>query len=280
MNPLIINATDHGIFLGSMMQTHDLVFLLPKPNCDKILQMARLYYNAHASSYDTLDNQLERRHLTHIAIDRFIAAELQEMKRASLSVLSCACGTGRRELFIQEQMQSEVRIDGVDISEEMCRVASKKGVRAHCSTLHTMREVVIGPYDSVLYLDSFGALSSRSERLLVLREIAGLLRVGGTLYFDVPNFDDNYEWGPAVRESHKLFGLGAFGYEPGDFFFCRREEPNPCFWHYSTSMEVECLLSDAGLTVDTIRYIGYAHRSGELVGRNEGMIFVKAFKTN
>lgn len=276
-NVTFVRAADHGILLGGdMTQTHELVLALPKPPPDEIRSLATRYYDAHAASYDSFDREVGRRNVTHRFIDTLIAGELRD--KAVGHLLSFSCGTGRREAGIRSESGLGFEVTGVDLSPGMCDIARRNGLGMICGASHLPLDLPPASFDATIYLDSFGAIPCSSERRDALRNIARLLRPGAPLYLDVSNLADRFEWGPTVARAYEVLGLSLHGYDRGDFFFRKEGIEVPCFWHYFTATEISRLLTDEGLVVEWIRYVGYAHRSGEYVARDEGMMFVKAVR--
>lgn len=102
-------------------------------------------------------------------------------------VLDLACGAGRHARYLGQKWWTS----GVDLSEVMLRIARRNGtparlVRADIRAL-PYRE---SSFDLVVNLfTSFGYFDTDAEHDLVVRDLAGLITVGGTFVIDYLNAD-------------------------------------------------------------------------------------------
>ncbi len=136
---------------------------------------------------------------------KYIASFLPQ---GEASVAECACGTGEITLRLKRM---GYRVTGIDISEEMLRVASEKAraaglkipfVRQDMCTLslHKRMDAVVCACDGVNYLNSMDAV----RRFFKSTSLS--LNDGGVLLFD-------------ISSQHKLsrtLGCNSLGYDDGE----------------------------------------------------------------
>lgn len=164
-------------------------------------------------------------------------------------LLDLGCGTGRVLVPLAQRGQ---RVLGVDLSEEMLKVAGEKAAAAGVGVSLLKANIVeLGcladaSFDYVLCLFStLGMVAGAEHRLRVVAHVARLLRPGGTFVLHVHNRWYN-AWDRAGRRwllrdlARSLRGRP----DAGD----RSEIGGPTLHHF-TRREAEKLLTDAGFTL-------------------------------
>lgn len=257
-----------------MAETHEIVLLDKKPGDAEISAAVARHFEAEAAAYDALDAGSRKRSEYVDAVDRLVVAGLGS--RAPLSsLLSIACGTGRREASIRAALGRRFEIVGVDGSASMCGLAETAGL-ATIRSPWLDADLGARRFDAALYLHSFGLAPSRAQRVRELRKIAALLRPGAPLYLDVLNVADRDEWGPEISALFAERRLDRRGYEPGDVFYRRIGGTTVSFFHYFGLEEISGLLTEAGFLPTRPAFVGYGKRPGQLVGPEEGAIVMAA----
>jgi len=260
-------------------RTHRIVPVIPKPKSELIQEMLGAYYSEQASVYDMFDLQDSSRKNFVERIDELIAFEWKNVIQPE-KVLMIACGTGRRAEQIRAMSGIDPEITGVDMSEEMCKIARTRKVDAIASNWENV-DVTDDHYDTATFLYAFGHVPNNAARQEALKKIHNKLKPDGALFFDVFNAMDINEWGPNALENYFRNHLYEFGYERGDVFYKKVGGNALAYLHYFYQDEIHKLLNEAGFRVEYIKHIGYVHRSGELLGSaNEGSLFIKAIKQN
>lgn len=256
--------------------SHRIYPIIPKPEQDQIKEMIGAYYEEQAENYDHFDTRHVSRQKYNEKINSLITESLEKQDNTE-QMLVLACGTGRRALGIREKSGQNYQITGVDLSEKMCQISSERGIRAvNSDWLHA--EVESKFYDSATFLYAFGHVPTYDDRLQSLKKIYDALKPRGKLYLDVFNLNDRNEWGPKALRYFERSALHRFGYDKGDVFYKKMEGEAVAFLHYFTQEEIELLLKKAGFHVDVVSHVGYVYRSGEILGTNEGSLFVEASK--
>ena len=257
--------------------SHRIHPIIPKPNKAEITELLKEYYDEQAHVYDCFDTAHKSRNAYTNAINELIVNDISKNHSDIKTHLALACGTGRRELQIKEQTGFNYEITGLDISVEMCCLASERGLKMLNNDWLDAELPEESKYDIVTFLYAFGHLSSKDERLLVLEKIRKHLKKGGTFYFDVFNVKNTNEWGPKAHKFYKEFNLQYSGYEDGDVFYKKTDGKATAYLHYFNKSETEELLKEAGFKVDEIHIIGYAKNSGEITQDiTKGNLFIKA----
>lgn len=260
--------------LAKPKASHRMVLVKPKPDPETIYTMLARYYDEQAHVYDNFDLEHKTRKPYTVTVNRLISADLYQRKASSM--LAVAVGTGRRAVAIRKLAQCNYTILGVDMSQEMCQIATRRGIDArHGRWL----DVDLGDavFDAATFLYAFGHIATAELRLLTLQKIYRHLKPGGRLYLDLFNLSDKYEWGPAAKEAYISSSLDRYGYEFGDVFYKKAGGTAAAFVHYFTEESARELLEAAGFTVADVQYVGYVHDAGELVATpDRGFLFITA----
>lgn len=110
---------------------------------------------------------------------------LEGRKGHGQSLLDIGCGTGD---FLHQAKQSGYEVVGVDINEPALKEARRKGLaNVFCGSLDEFRKA--NPDATFDVVTAFEVLEHLSNPNEFMRQIAGLLRPGGTLAVSVPNAD-------------------------------------------------------------------------------------------
>ena len=252
--------------------------VIPKPPKDTIQRLIGEYYAEQAHVYDHFDSSHDSRSRYIERVNEIIAKDLREMTQVD-SFLGIACGTGRRLVHIRELSSRDFALSGVDLSEEMCKVAEERGIHMHNAPWlkATLEEA---PYDAITFLYAFGHIASAEDRRASLQKMADQLRVGGRLYIDVFNVDDHSEWGPSAVRVYDALQLDHLGYERGDVFYRKSGGKATAYLHYFSETEIIELVTSVGLKVVRTHHIGYTKRPGEILENSrDGVLFVIAEKS-
>lgn len=257
--------------------SHRIYPIVPKPSADKIATYISDYYDEQSKEYDHFDTSHTSRARYVDKVNELIALDLREMPELE-SVLSIACGTGRREVAIQRKSERQYALYGTDLSPEMCDLATDRGIEVNQGRwLET--DYKDQRFDAITILYAFGHISSRKLREEVLAKVADHLKTGGRLYFDVFNLHDKNEWGPSARSMFEKRDLEKLGYELGDVFYRKSTGKVPAYLHYFEEKDVIDMIESSGLHVVSTQHVGYTVKSGELLDReDEGAIFIIAEK--
>lgn len=141
-------------------------------------------YTAFAAHYDAMMHDVD--------YDRW-AARLDALLRAALplpegaAVADCACGTGALSIRLA---QRGYRVTGVDVSEDMLRMAQEKtrrlGLRIPYACMDMRRLRLHRPVNAInCACDGVNYLTSRAALLSFFRSAHAALRPDGVLLFDV-----------------------------------------------------------------------------------------------
>lgn len=256
--------------------SHTMCPVVPKPESIEIQEMIGEYYAEQAQSYDFFDLAHRSRKDYIKRINQLIAEYLKPTEPFQ-NMLELACGTGRRAVKIRELTGREYAITGVDLSEEMCSHARKRGLNTHIGNWLELK-IPERLFDAATILYAFGHIPHHAERLESLRKIHRHLRTGAHLFLDVFNLDDQNEWGPRAKSAFKKLHMDEFGFELGDVFYKKTGGEAVAFLHYFTENELRDLLVQSGFFVEKIYHIGYVHESGKILGgnQNKGALFAVA----
>jgi ubiquinone/menaquinone biosynthesis C-methylase UbiE len=275
---ILEDAFEFESFEDYRRSSHRIHPVIPKPEPGFIKSALANYYSEQAHQYDFFDLKHESRLAYTRKINELIAEDFRVNHPTTKKLLALAVGTGRRAMDIREMSGLNYGISGVDLSEEMCTIASSRGIEMHhgdCLSVDLGQET----FDAACFLYAFGHICRRSNRIQALQNVAKHLQPGAPLYFDVFNLEDKNEWGPSAMQYFEQQDLEVFGYDPGDVFYKKVGGEAVAFLHYFRSAEIEDLVKEAGLQTVWIKHIGYAHRSGQLLETdNEGSLFVKVVK--
>ncbi len=258
--------------------THRIMPVVPKPDKERIEQMLSSYYAEQAESYDHFDTKHPSRSAYNDRINRMIATDLKELDEVS-NVLTLACGTGRRALEIRTHAGLDYRLIGVDLSSEMVQKAQSRGINAISGSWNDINLPEGEHYDAATFLYAFGHVANAVERRKALSKVNSYLRLGGRLYFDVFNVNDELEWGISAVNTYHELSLDKASYEKGDVFYQKAGGESIAFLHYFSESEIEQLLHETGFEVLDIRHVGYVKKAGEILDDTEGTLFVIAEKT-
>ena len=193
---------------------------------------------------------------------------------------SRACGTGRRSLKIREISKLDYRLTGVDISEEMCSIAAKRGLRILHQDWMNEDPHTCEIFDAATFLYAFGHIPSSEQRKMTLSKINSYLRIGGRLYIDMFNQNNANEWGPDAVKAFIDNDLKSVGYEIGDVFYRKNGLKEIAFIHYFDINQIKLMLAETGFELIDYKLVGYAKNSGQLVdGEDEGNFIIIAEKS-
>jgi ubiquinone/menaquinone biosynthesis C-methylase UbiE/predicted metal-dependent enzyme (double-stranded beta helix superfamily) len=268
------NAFESRTWKEAHQRSHRAVVFKPKPSQDDIASMIKAYYNEQAEVYDYFDFRDPTRKAYTTRINELIAGQLKE-RNLSGKLLAVACGTGRRVLEIARLSEREWDLHGVDLSEEMAIKCRDRGLQVSVGNWPHV-DAPDETFDALIFLYSFGHLCSHEQRLEALKAIKRTLKPGAFCYIDFFNLEDKYEWGPAALKTYQSAHLDKMGFDPGDVFYRKADGKATAFLHYFTQQELEKLFEEADLKITSMKHVGYVHRSGELVGSDEGFILVEA----
>lgn len=267
---------ENAFTLTKPAASHRMVLVQPKPDAETIYTMLARYYDEQAHDYDNFDLEHKTRKPYTETINRLIGQDL--CRHDAHKVLDVAVGTGRRAVAIRTLALCEYDITGIDMSQEMCRIAESRGIDArHGRWL----DIDLGEeqFDAATFLYAFGHIATGELRLQTLKKIHAHLRPGGRLYLDLFNLHDQSEWGPSALQAYEEENLARFGYEKGDVFYKKTSGTASAFVHYFTEEGARDLLQAAGFSIESIQYIGYVHDAGQLVDEaQKGFFFITASK--
>jgi SAM-dependent methyltransferase len=109
------------------------------------------------------------------------------------TALDAGCGTGFHSLLLA---QLGVRVTAVDVSGGMLDRLELHGremgldIRPVCSDFHGIKNVAPGPFDAVFCMgNTLPHLLSEEEIRIALANFSAILRPGGTLLFQILNYD-------------------------------------------------------------------------------------------
>lgn len=257
----------------TLQQTHHIVLLDKKPSDVEIKKLTSKYYEEMSKNYDEFNEKATKRQLFLERVDSIITAELRKKKIQTL--LSLCCGTGFREQRIVSELETKVKVTGVDSNEAMCFLALDKGLDMICGEWPegVNRDSLQG-FDAALLLHSLGASPSALTAAAEIKAIYESLKKSGVFFVDAMNIDDESEWGPEIKKQFTENHLAAKGYAPGDVFYKREDKSQVAFFHYYSSEELQQLGEDQGFQHFRTWYVGTSSNAGELVGKNEGAILM------
>jgi cysteine dioxygenase len=252
-----------------------MVSMFPKPNSREIKKLTNQYFSELADDYDSLDTGIQARSKFIKTVNKLVSDRIIASSKKEVTALSIGCGTGRRDIEILDSTRLSYKIFGVDLSEKMCIEAKRRGINAK---LGAWMEVDFDekPFDFIYFLFGFGHLSDQDHRLEFLKKVRKNLKKGGEFLFDAFNLHDQFEWGPKVSRNFEVHDLLSYGFDKGDIFYRKEGQGVPAFMHYFSEEELEVLLKKAGFSHLEFKFIGYRNRPGEIVEKDEGVIFISA----
>ncbi|MCB0326306.1 MAG: class I SAM-dependent methyltransferase [Bdellovibrionales bacterium] len=257
--------------------SHEIVDYDVKPTDQKILEMIEDYFSSQADEYDQFDENLEKRKRYNGKIDQLVREKLKSNQAKTL--LSIACGTGKREIDIQNALATKVEIHGLDLNPVMCKLANERGIECQRGTVLSL-DLTEASYDAIAYLHAFGHVPSRQQRSQEIEKIYNLLTPGGVFCVDLMNLDDENEWGPNIKKLYEEKKWSEKGLELGDIFYKRVDLQKTSFFHYFSESEIVQLLTNSGFESIHVQYVGYAINAGQEVKKDKGAMFVTAIKTD
>lgn len=261
-------------------KTHIISNVIPKPDADRINEMNSEYFGEQAAKYDFSDFNHPKRKSYTDSIDFTIANDLKE-NHTTKKHLDIATGTGRRAIHIRELSEMDYEIVGVDISEEMCKIAESRGLRMYHQDWANDDTHTGEMFDSVSFLYAFGHLANEQVRIKTLKKIHSYLNDGGVVYIDFFNLNNKNEWGPLAVKYYNQKHLGDHEYQLGDIFYKKLGSDKIAFVHYFTIEEIQRLLESTGFEMVWHKNVGYAKNPGEITDTtDEGNFFVKARKVS
>jgi len=260
-------------------KSHIIQNIYPKPKSEEINRMNSNYFSEQAQKYDFSDfNQPSRKAYIN-KVDQLIANDMSENK--ILKHLDIAVGTGRRAIRIKELSGLDYEVVGVEISEEMCKIANSRGLRTYHQDWANDDDQIGEMFDSASFLYAFGHIANSNKRIKSLKKINTYLNIGCPLYIDLFSLNNTNEWGPFAIKAFEINKLGNYGYERGDVFYKKRGFSEFAFLHYFEMDEIINLFNETGFEMKWIKYVGYSKNSGELVNtENDGNFLIKAVKKN
>ena len=258
-------------------KSHLIQNIFPKPDSDRINAMNSRYFSEQAQKYDFSDfNQPSRKAYIN-KVDQLIASDMSGIKISKH--LDIAVGTGRRAIHIKELSGLRYEIVGVEISEEMCKIANSRGLRTYHQDWANDDAHIGEMFDSATFLYAFGHIANRNKRLKSLKKIHSYLNEGCPIYLDLFSLTNKNEWGPLAVKAFENNKLDKHGYERGDVFYKKRGFKELAFLHYFEMNEIEKLFKETGFEIKWIKYVGYSKNSGKLVNsEKEGNFLIKAIK--
>tara|TARA_Y100000992_G_scaffold216530_1_gene149515 strand:- start:209 stop:1585 length:1377 start_codon:yes stop_codon:yes gene_type:complete len=258
-------------------KSHLIQNIFPKPDSDRINAMNSRYFSEQAQKYDFSDfNQPSRKAYIN-KVDQLIASDMSGIKISKH--LDIAVGTGRRAIHIKELSGLRYEIVGVEISEEMCKIANSRGLRTYHQDWANDDAHIGEMFDSATFLYAFGHIANRNKRLKSLKKIHSYLKEGCPIYLDLFSLTNKNEWGPLAVKAFENNKLDKHGYERGDVFYKKRGFKELAFLHYFEMNEIEQLFKETGFEIKWIKYVGYSKNSGKLVNsEKEGNFLIKAIK--
>ena len=259
-------------------KSHVISNVIPKPEAERINEMNGEYFCEQAEKYDFSDfNHPDRKTYTSV-VDELIAEDLKKCATTSKH-LDVATGTGRRALNIKSKSGLDYEIVGVDISEEMCKIAESRGIRTYHQDWANDDTHTGEVFDSATFLYAFGHIPTEKLRIKTLKKINSYLSKGGVLYIDLFSISNKNEWGPLAIEAFNRKNLQEYGYKKGDVFYKKIGLDHIAFLHYFSLEEIKELFKVTGFEVVWIKNIGYSKNPGKIVeSGDEGNYFIKAKK--
>lgn len=231
------------------------------------------YLNEYSPVFDLVE---ERRQVARIS-------ELLALPHGA-RVLDLACGQGRHAHLLAE---AGFDVDGLDYSRDMLKAAKARGTgKTLRYTRGDMRSLPLRwtrRFDGVVNLfTSFGFFDASSDDALVLKQVARVLKRGGTFVWQGGNRDaitDRFlrgdtwstEDGTEVRQDRRFDALSGFLTIDSTWTRKRRVERRSHRIRLYTASHLAALMDAAGLEV-TAAYDGFG--AGGLTRRSHEMLLV------
>ena len=192
-------------------------------------------YGKFAGLYDPL--------MKDVDYDRWAGYIASFLPEGSLSIADCACGTGEMTLRLAKLGHT---LTGVDISEDMLRVASEKARKAALKipficqdmaklTLHRPQDAIVCACDGVSYLDSIegaaeffaAAYNALKPKGMLLFDISSKFKLEKVLDCNTFAEDDGeraYIWKNCYDPESRLISMELSFYEKQGDMYRRFEE--------------------------------------------------------
>ena len=259
-------------------KSHLIQNVFPKPNTEMINSMNSNYFSEQAKKYDFSDFNQPSRKAYILTVDELISKDIAENK--TKKHLDIAIGTGKRSIRVKKLSGLDYEIVGVEISEEMCKIANSRGLRTYHQDWANDDSHIGEMFDSATFLYAFGHIANRENRLKSLKKINSYLNKNCPLYLDLFSLNNKNEWGPHATMAFEENNLGKHGYEKGDVFYKKRGFSELAFLHYFELNEIKTLLAKTGFKIEWVKNIGYSRNPGKIVdSEKEGNFLIKAIKT-
>ena len=224
------------------------------------------YYDAEAGVYDSIrysDKAGQRAHSFHI---RILAELLCADLSSESSVLEVGCGTGRFLPYLARQAKA---VEGLDVSPRMIEVAEQRVKEDKCQNVNcAVYDGQAFPFDDGIFDSVYAILVINliPDYVGTFREVARVLRPGGTFLFNVPNLAGIYCLaGLYVNLRGKTRTANKAGHRYSHWFL-------PSEWRSA--------LDECGMKVETIRgeppHIRMFDNSSPLNAQGPGLLFSKS----
>lgn len=206
---------------------------------DNIKEQNIKFYDTEAKSYDQIRYGTQKGKRVDEFQKRILDSYLEEVNLEGSSVLEVGCGTGR---FLPFMAEKGCNITGIDISEEMLKVARRRVDQSE----HKKITLLQNDADEIPFRDhSFDIIYSILVINLIpdfktaFREINRVIKPGGLFIFSVPFLDSIYfPAGLYVNSRGKTVGANESGYRYSHWFGCK---------------ELHKSLGAAGFSIDRIK---------------------------
>ena len=258
-------------------KSHLIQNVFPKPNTEMINSMNSNYFSEQAKKYDFSDFNQPSRKAYILTVDELISKDIAGNK--TKKHLDIAIGTGKRSIRVKKLSGLDYEIVGVEISEEMCKIANSRGLRTYHQDWANDDSHIGEMFDSATFLYAFGHISNQKNRIKSLKKINSYLNDNCPLYLDLFSLDNKNEWGPYSIKAFEENSLENHGYERGDVFYKKSGFSELAFLHYFELSEIKSLLETSGFVIQWVKHIGYSKNPGQIVKSEiEGNFLVKAIK--
>jgi ubiquinone/menaquinone biosynthesis C-methylase UbiE len=197
-------------------------------------EIVHKFYNNFAKDYDESRYKSEEQKITS-DITKQIVSELLNNIRGSL-ILDCGCGTGR---FTDFFIKKNARVIGIDMSENMLKIAKKKipsatFIKADIFSLPFKNKI----FDAVICSEVLTHLHSYKEPLLEMKRV---LKDEGIIIIDIRN----------ILWPHRLFTLLKRMIKRADKDY---------YPDYVSVWRIKRICNKIGLKVDQFRGTGLSFR--------------------